>query len=102
MQFKKLFAVAVAVSVPFPLHPRDPRHTLLSDAVAVALAVAVRMDQAVPVIPTFGTCLDYAPAHGTAKLDSSKYLDKPDYGNDPLETGQPSHQVGWYLWRSGG
>src|SRR5205823_13710388 len=27
-----------------------------------------------------------------------KYLDGPDYGNDPLETCQPPHQTGWYLW----
>jgi len=30
-----------AVSVPFPLHPRNPRPTLSSDAVDVAVDVAV-------------------------------------------------------------
>jgi hypothetical protein len=45
------------------------------------------MDQAVPVIPTFGTYLGYARPQGNENRIRPKYLDNPDHGNDPLETG---------------
>lgn len=61
-------------------------------------ASIIRMDQAVPFIPTGGMYYRYAPPRSSETVHIPKDLDRSDCGNDPLETSYPPHQAGWDLW----